>query len=624
MNATSTAPFLPLSFLVRDLAVEARGDGAILMRSRVPLGRVEAHLPALLLRQAEQRPDQPWLMQRAQGGGAWRALTYREAAHQALAAAQWLLTRRRPGRSVMVLSGNSLEHAAFELAAMKARMPYVPVTPAYSLLSHDHAKLRAMVELVDPAVVFVQEGHRFERALRALGSRDLQVIHVSDPATGLASTAWSEVIATPVGPQVRASIESIEPATVAKVLFTSGSTGVPKAVPLTQHMLCATTAMHAQTVQRDADTPSSVLLEWLPWSHVAGGTAIFNSVLEDGGTLYLDDGRPVPGEFEKTLRNLEEVSPTRFSSVPAGYAMLADALERSGALGRNFYRRLRRLTSSGAKLPDSLYQRLQAQAVRHLGHRVPFVAGYGSTETCAATTVIHWPTERAGLVGLPQPGVEIKLVPLDDQRYEVRVRGPSVMQGYLAQPELTRQAFDAEGYYAMGDAVTFVDRARPEEGLAFAGRVAEEFKLQSGIFVRVGSLRVEAVSATAPLVTDVVVTGADRAWVGLLAWLNVAACRERFGPLAVDELARHAPLHEALRSALRCHNDRHTGSSMRIARLLVLTEPPSMDAGEITDKGYVNQRAVLARREADVDRLHAAEAGPDVVVIEPGSPPSNP
>ncbi|MCK6426650.1 MAG: AMP-binding protein [Burkholderiaceae bacterium] len=620
--AMSTAPFLPLPFLPRDLAVEVRRDGAILMRSRVPLGPVEPHLPAMLLRQARVRAAQPWLMQRRGDGAAWRALSYGEAAEQAQAAAQWLLAQDRPGRAVMVLSGNSLEHAVFELAAMKARMPYVPVTPAYSLLSADHAKLRAMVELIDPAVVFVQEAARFERALRALGLRDVRVIHVEAPVAGLASTPWSEVTATPVGEAVQASIAAIEPGTVAKVLFTSGSTGVPKAVPVTQHMLCATTAMHAQTVQRDADTPPSVLLEWLPWSHVAGGTAIFDSVLEDGGTMYLDDGRPVPGEFEKTLRNLEEVSPTRFSSVPAGYAMLADALERSESLGHHFFRRLRRLTSSGAKLPDSLYQRLQAQAVRHLGHRVPFVAGYGSTETCAATTVIHWPTELPGLVGLPQPGVELKLVPLDDQRYEVRVRGPSVMSGYLAQPELTRQAFDDEGYYGMGDAVTFVDRARPEEGLAFAGRVAEEFKLQSGIFVRVGSLRVELVGALAPWITDVVVTGADRAWVGLLAWPNVAACRERFGALPLPELLRQPALHEALHQALQRHNADHSGSSRRIARMLLLAEPPSLDAGEITDKGYVNQRAVLARRAADVERLYAATVGPDVVVIDPAHTPS--
>jgi feruloyl-CoA synthase len=609
------APFLKIPFLERSLDVVERPDGAVLLRSRVPLGEVEAHLPAILRRQAASRGERPWLAQRDPVGGQWRRLSYGEATRQVDAATQWLLDQDSPGRAVMVLSGNSLEHAVIELAAMQARMPYVPVTPAYSLLSRDHAKLRAMVGLIRPAVIFVQQAHRFEAALCALDLAGVRVVYVDEPSDRVQGVAWSDVLSTVPRAAVEDSIAGITHDTVAKYLFTSGSTGVPKAVPVTQRMLCVSTAMHAHTVGYDEVAPESVLLEWLPWSHVAGGTAIFNSVLADGGTMYLDDGRPVPAEFGRTLRNLEEISPTRFSSVPAGYAMLADALEQNDALGRTFFRRLRRLTSSGAKLPDSVYQRLQAQAVRHLGHRVPFVAGYGSTETCAATMVVHWPTERAGLVGLPQPGVEVKLVPLDGQRYEVRVRAPSVMPGYLDQPELTRQAFDEEGFYCMGDAVTFVDRQRPEEGLAFAGRVAEEFKLQSGIFVRVGSLRVEVVSCTAPLVTDVVITGADRAYVGALAWLNLAACRERFGVQDIGELVRHPGLHDALRGALQEHNRRHAGSSMRVERVLLLTEPPSMDAGEITDKGYVNQRAVLARREQDVEALYAAQPAGHVIVV---------
>lgn len=619
--SSSAAAFLPLPFLQRDVELVERDDGALLMRSRIPLGPLEPHLPAVLRRHAAGRPDRTWLMQR-RGGGVWVPLTYGEAQRQVDAATQWLLGFGQPGRHVMVLSGNSLEHAVFEMAAMQARLPYVPVTPAYSLLSGDHAKLRAMVELVDPAVLFVQSGRAFERALRALDLTGRHVVHVDDPVAAPNGVAWAEVLQTRVGGDVGASLARIDHDTVAKLLFTSGSTGVPKAVPITQRMLCATMAMHAANVARTPDTPDSQLLEWLPWSHVAGGTAIFNSVLEDGGTMYLDDGRPAPGDFEKTLRNLREVSPTRFSSVPAGFAMLADALEADAALGRNFFRQLRRLTSSGAKLPDSVYQRLQAQAVRHLGHRIPFVSSYGSTETCAATTTVHWPTERAGLVGLPQPGVELKLVPLEDARYEVRVRGPSVMGGYLKQPELTREAFDDEGWYRMGDAVTFVDRRQPHEGLAFAGRVAEEFKLQSGIFVRVGSLRVELVSATAPLVADAVITGADRAFVGALAWLNVNACQERFGAAPPAELVRDARVRAAIAQALRAHNTRHEGSSMRIRRVMLLAEPPSMDAGEVTDKGYVNQRAALARRSADVEALYAEPPGSDVIDVDREGLPS--
>lgn len=302
------APFLPLPFLDRDIDLQEREGGVLLMRSRIPLGHVEAHLPGALRQRASERGHRPWLVQRR--GGDWVTLTYGEAQRQIDAATQWLLTHAPAGRTVMVLSGNSLEHAVFEMAAMQARMPYVPVTPAYSLLSNDHAKLRAMVDLVDPAVLFVQGGRAFERALKSLDLTGRRVVQVDEPVDLPAAALWSDVLQTQAQDAVTDSLALIRPDTVAKILFTSGSTGVPKAVPVTQLMLCATMAMHAANVARDDETPESVLLEWLPWSHVAGGTAIFNSVIEDGGTMYLDDGRPVPGEFEKTLRNLKEVSPT--------------------------------------------------------------------------------------------------------------------------------------------------------------------------------------------------------------------------------------------------------------------------------------------------------------------------
>jgi feruloyl-CoA synthase len=616
LESNLSAAFLPLPFLVRDIELIERNGGELLIRSRIPLGEIEPHLPGVLRRHARERADQPWLKQRRPAGGEWQALTYGEASKQADCVAQNLLALEKAGRSVMVLSGNSLEHAVFEMAAMQACMPYVPVTPAYSLLSSDFAKLRAMVDLIDPAVIFVQNARQFAHALRGINLSRATVLHVEEPVDGIASVAWGNWLTMKPGVALQDSIAEINHATVAKYLFTSGSTGVPKAVPITQGMLCATMAMHASNVQRELDAPDSQLLEWLPWSHVAGGTAIFNSVLEDGGTMYLDDGRPAPGEFQKTLSNLREISPTRFSSVPLGYSMLADALEQSEQLGKAFFKNLRRLTSSGARLPDVIYQRLQAQSVLHTGHRMPFVSSYGSTETCAAATTVHWLAERAGLVGLPQPGVELKLVPLDESRYEVRVRGPSVMLGYLAQPELNAQAFDDEGYYSMGDAVTFVNRSCPEEGLAFAGRVAEEFKLQSGIFVRVGSLRVEAVNAAAPLIVDAVVTGADRAWVGLLVWLNLNTCKERFGTSDISVLMRMPAVHNDLKSAFQGHNAQHTGSSMRIRRVLILDESASMDAGEITDKGYVNQRAVLARRADMVEVLYADSLQHNVIAID--------
>jgi len=598
------AEFLPLPFLPRDIELNAQADGVLRMRSRIPLGPLAAHLPGVVRRHAAQRPERPWLVQR-DAAGQWQALRWGTAMQQIDAVTQWLRQQVPAGRHVMVLSGNSQAHAVFEMAAMQAGLPYVPVTPAYSLLSQDHQKLRDMVALIEPAVVFVESGRQFERALRALDLRGVHVVQVQDLLDLPGAVSWQTLLHTPVQDKPQDWDANMAPQAVAKFLFTSGSTGVPKAVPITHHMLVATMAMHAANVARTPETPDSVLLEWLPWSHVAGGTAIFNSVIEDGGTLYLDDGRPTPADFGRTLRNLREVSPTRFSSVPLGFAMLADALEADAAMGAVFFRQLQRLTNSGARLPDNVSQRLQAQAMRHLGRRIPFVSSYGSTETCAATTTVHWASERSGLVGLPQPGVELKLVPLDDERYEIRVRGPSVMSGYHRQPALNQTAFDDEGYYCMGDAVSFVDRQQPNEGLAFAGRVAEEFKLQSGIFVRVGALRMALINAGAPLVQDAVITGADQAWVGALLWLNPSACREAFGSDDMAQLCTDARVHAALAQALRAHNAAHNSSSLRLGRVMLLATPASMDAGEITDKGYVNQRAVLQRRAADVQALYA-------------------
>ncbi len=590
--ALSAYPYLSLPFLRRDIECREHDNGVLYLRSRVPLGELAPHLPAVFRQRAAENPDRVWLAARTPDRTAWQTLTWGQAGQQVDAVTQWLLNLQKPGRSVMVLSGNSVEHGVLALAAMQARMPCVPVTPAYSLLAQDFGRLRA------------------------LPLQDVRVVCVDAMPEHIPAVHWSSLLNTEPSAELQYSLAAITPDTVAKYLFTSGSTGVPKVVPVTQRMLCASMAMHAHTVAYDPDEPA-VLLEWLPWSHVAGGTAIFNSVIDEGGTMYLDEGRPVPGEFDRTLHNLKDIAPTRFSSVPSGYAMLADALEADDDLAVRFFSRLKRLTSSGAKLPESIHHRLQALAVKHLGAQVPFVAGYGATETCAATMVVHWPEAQPGLVGLPQPGVDIKLLPLESDRLEIRVKAPSVMSGYVDQPELTRAAFDDEGYYCLGDAVSFVDRSQPEEGLMFAGRVAEEFKLLSGIYVRTGALRVEVINAAAPLVSDAVIAGADRACVSVLLWLNGHAVRQRFGEPAALSPGHHPELRAALCQALQQHNRQHSGSSMRITRALVLTEPPSLDAGEITDKGYVNQRAVLVRRATEVERLYAGEPDADVIQVAP-------
>ena len=367
-----------------------------------------------------------------------------------------------------------------------------------------------------------------------------------------------------------------------------------------------------------SDEVPAVTVDWMPWSHVMGGSAEFHRVLGEGGTLYIDDGKPTLEGFARTLRNLREIAPTRYASVPAGYAMLADALEAEPGLAAKFFSRLRTLAYGGARLPDELFERFQALAVRSAGHRVPFLSGYGATETAPSATFVFWPSERAGLIGLPQPGVTLKLEPLEGDRYEIRIRGDSVMPGYLNHPEATVAAFDSEGYYKTGDAAAFVDPEDPREGLIFAGRIAEEFKLASGVFVRVGALRVDVLEHAAPLLLDLVVTGPDRPFVAGMAWLNPAACRKLAGGEAPghDELVQSPEVRAAIRAAIEVRNAKVTGGSLRIARLLLLTEPPSMDAGEITDKGYVNQRRVLERRAPDVERLYGNPVADDVLIFQ--------
>lgn len=606
-------PFRELAFLERDIEVDRRPDGALLVRSRVPLVERVPHVPHLLRRKGQSHPDDVWIAQRRGADREWHKLTYGRALREVDALTQALLDLRVDGRPLMVLSGNSPEHAVVELAAMQARMPYVPVTPAYATPGGDHAKLRAMVELVDPAVIFVQDATALEEALAGVAAGRL-VVTVDRP-TSSDQLVLADLLATTPTDAVLRSVEQIEWDTVAKYQFTSGSTGIPKAVIVTQRMLVTALASTSMLIAQEDGDPLPVSIDWLPWSHVAGGSAIFNRILEVGGTLYIDDGRPTVEEFGETLRNLGEISPTSFSSMPIGFGMLVEAMDADPELGRTFFAHLRRATYSGARLPDELYTRFQEHAVAHTGLRIPFGSGYGSTETTAACAFVYWPSERAGLIGLPQPGVELKLVPLGGDRFEVRVRSDTVTPGYLGQPDLSAQVRDEEGWYLMGDAATWVDPEDPREGLAYAGRVSEEFKLQSGTFVRVDELRLAVLRATSPLLRDVVVAGADQKYVALLAWPDLEACRQHLGEDG-DPLTSEA-LRSELVARLAAYNEENPGSSTRVRRLLLMSEPPDKAAGEVSEKGNISQRAVLDRRQADVERLFTDPAPEPVIEIHP-------
>ena len=612
-------PFKKLEWLPRDIAVEKRDDGVMVLKSRIPLNPYAPHIPSFLRRWGAERRDDIWLAQRKGADRQWRKVSYGEALSTVDALTQALLDRGLSAeRPVAILSGNSIEHALLTMAAMQARVPAAPVSPAYSLLSQDHAKLKYIFNLINPGLLLVQDGQAFARALAALDLTGVTVVHVDRAPDGIPSVSFDELLKTQVTAAVQASIDAITPDTVGKLLFTSGSTGMPKAVINTQRMMCANAMMMMQSRTRLATDPRPVVLDWMPWNHTMGGNAMFHPLLADGGTLYIDDGRPVPGLFDETLRNLREISPTYYANVPAGYAALATELEKDEALAKTFFKQLSLVAYGGATLPDDLYDRMQALAVKYTGCRIVFNTGWGSTETAPTATSTYWETERVGLIGLPFPGVELKLLPVGP-KYEVRIRSEIVTPGYHRQPELTEKAFDEEGFYKIGDAATFVDPDDVTQGLVFAGRVVEDFKLTSGTFVHVGPLRVASIAAATPVIQDALVAGQDKPYIALLAWPNLMACRNVAGKpdASIEELIRDPAVIRIVREGIERQNHAgNLGSSMRIARVMLMVEPPSIDGNELTDKGYINQRAALERRADLVAQLYAQSPGPDVIVIE--------
>lgn len=605
-SATLKAPFKPLPQKAPDVSVERRADGAILVRSNHPPGEGPRSIAHLLAERAAAHPERPYILQREPGHGPWRGVTYGEAKRAADGIAQWLLDAGLTADdAVMVLSANSVEHGLVMLGCYTAGVPIAPISPAYSLISSDHAKLRHCFATVRPKVVFAQDAAMFARAFETLRALDPGLKFVTVDG-GAGAIPLSELLATTPRADVAAALGRIDHATTAKYLFTSGSTGMPKGVPQTHGMFAGVIAGQEGLRAEPADPdliPQS--LEWMPWSHISAGNIGFNGVLWGGGTLHLDEGKPLPGLFETTIKNLYEVSPVVFGSAPIAFGMLAEAMERDPALRRSFFRNLRYMGYGGATLSNDVSARIQALAVAETGHRIPLTTMYGATET-QGVTVVHWLTERVGLVGLPLPGITVKLVP-NGSKLEVRVKGPTVTRGYHNDPEKTAAAFDEEGFYRLGDAARFLDPDDPAQGMVFDGRVTEDFKLDSGTWVSVGTLRPDLVAACSPYVLDAVITGQDKPFGGALLWPAPAA----LASLGADPLPKLA---EILRERIAGFNQTAGGSSRRIGRFVVMTEPPSIDAGEITDKGYVNQRATLERRAALVEALYQEPPGPGVVI----------
>jgi len=572
-----------LRFAAAEVDVERRKDGALVLRSPQPLRPFGRAVGDWLLHWYEHAPDRCFLAERR--GEDWRRLSYRDALSDARRIGQALLNLGlNAEKPVAILSDNGIDHALLALGAMHVGVPVAPISPAYSLLSKDFAKLKHIFDLLKPGLVFAADAGKFAPALAAVNAT---------------STPVSSLLETNPGSTLELAFSRLNPDTVAKILFTSGSTGIPKGVINTHRMLCANQQMLAQ-VWPFLEDKVQTIVDWLPWNHTFGGNFCFNMMLRNGGTLYIDGGKPAPGLVDTTARNLKEISPTLYFNVPRGFDLLVPFLEQDAELRRSFFRDLDMLFYAGAALPQNLWERLEKLAVAEKNGELAMISSWGSTETAPSAAAVHYHIERAGVIGLPNPGCELKLVPAAG-KLEVRVRGPHVTPGYFRREDLTRAAFDEEGYYRIGDAMKFADPAAPEKGLVFDGRVAEDFKLSTGTWVHVGAVRVRLIAAGNPLIQDAVITGHDRDEVGALVFPSPAA--KDLAPEAVR--SRIAGALKALAA--------EGGSSMHPVRALVMVEPPSIDANEITDKGYLNQRAVLERRAALVDKLYADPATPEVI-----------
>jgi feruloyl-CoA synthase len=564
-----------VAFGPADVIAERGADGSVRLRSPHALPPYPDKITERIEHWANAAPDRVLFAQR-EADGSWRSLTYVQARQRARRIAQTLLGRELSvERPLVVLSGNDIEHALLQLAALYLGVPYAPVSPAYSLVSSDFAQLRHVVALVSPGLVYASDEKLYGKAIRAAVPQGTEVLFRTD---------FAALESTPPSPAVERAHARVGPDTIAKFLFTSGSTGTPKAVINTQRMWCSNQVMVRAVLAFLRDEPP-VMVDWAPWHHTAGGNKDLGMVMFNGGTLYIDEGKPLPGAIETTVRNLREIAPNWYFTVPKGYEMLLPYLRKDLSLRKNFFSRLKALWFAGAGVSQHVFDEYKKLAHETCGEEILFLTGFGSTETAPFTLARTWDTDDAANMGLPSPGVEMKMIPLQD-RYEARVRGPHITPGYWRQPELTAAAFDEEGFYRLGDAFAFEDLEKPGKGLLFRGRIAEDFKLATGTWVHVGALRAALIEHFTPLLRDVVVAGEGRS--------ELAALFFPAGDVSMDEF----------RARLKTFAERSTGSSNRIARALVLEEPPSLDAGEMTDKGTINQRAVLARRSALVEELY--------------------
>lgn len=588
-------------------------NGVIYVNNKQPLPDFPRALFDKLDEWADKTPDSPAIADRRADSG-WRVLNYRQLKEQSQAIGQFLLDQGlSPDHGLAIIAPNSIDHALMALGAMRAGIPYAPITPAYALLSTDYVKLSYVLELMSPSMIYVDDTEPFTKALKAV-EVDCPVVSVQNAAQGF---SMADALATPPGESIKAAEAAVTPDTIAKLLFTSGSTGMPKAVINTQRMLCSNQVMIRESMAFIKQEPP-ILVDWLPWNHTAGGNHNFGLTLYNGGTLYIDEGKPTPALMHQSVKNLCDIAPTLYFNVPKGFELLVAEMEDNQELKQKFFSRLKLIQYSGAGLSPHIFKRLEQMSVETVGEETLIITGYGATETAPFATAPIGPIKKPGLVGLPAVGVEFKLVP-HDVKTELRVRGPSITPGYWGEPDKTAEAFDDEGFYCIKDAIKLADPDDISKGLMYNGRLAEDFKLSTGTWVNFANLRVGFISQAAPLVRELVLTGHDLDFIGALLFLDVEQARKLDPSLSnasTQELASSDIIRERIQDAVNRYKEKSTGSSTCIRRVMIMGEEASLETGEMTDKGSVNQRSVLARRADLVKALYEKNPGADVIVAE--------